>query len=44
MELSFVESLQLAKNISGVGNRMAMRNDQGQATLRFVAIERKDDQ
>lgn len=42
MELSFVESLQLATNVNGVGRRMAMRNDQGQATLRFVAIDRQD--
>lgn len=41
LELSFIESLQLTKNVSGVGNRMALKNDQGQATLRFVAIERK---
>jgi heat shock protein HslJ len=41
MELSFIESLQLATTINGVGKRMAMRNDQGQATLRFVAIDRQ---
>jgi heat shock protein HslJ len=41
IELSFVESLQLATTITGVGKRMAMRNDQGQATLRLVAIDRQ---
>ena len=44
MEKSFVESLQLATNIRGVGKRMAMRDDQGRASLRFVAIERKAEQ
>lgn len=41
MELSFIESLQLATTINGVGKRMTMRNDQGQATLRFVAIDQQ---
>lgn len=43
MELSFVQSLQLATNIGGTGKRMAMRNQQGQTALRFVAIERQID-
>lgn len=41
LERSFVESLQLATTISGVGRRMAMRNNQGDATIRFVAIDRE---
>ena len=44
LELSLIESLQLATTINGVGRRMAMRNDQGQASLRFVAIDREADQ
>ncbi|MDX1404245.1 MAG: META domain-containing protein [Woeseiaceae bacterium] len=39
LELSFVEALQLATTVSGVGSRMAMRNERGEAMLRFVAMD-----
>lgn len=39
VELSFIEALQLATNIHGVGTRMAMKDDRGESTVRFVAID-----
>jgi heat shock protein HslJ len=44
IELSFVQALQLATTVAGVDKRMAMRNDRGQATVRFDAIDRQDPQ
>jgi heat shock protein HslJ len=44
IELSFVEALQLASTVAGVEKRLAMRNDRGQAMLRFDAIDRQDPQ
>lgn len=40
VETSFIEALQLATTVAGVGDRMAMRDEQGKITARFVAIER----
>ena len=44
IELSFVQALQLATTVAGVDKRMTMRNDQGQATVRFDAIDRQESQ
>ena len=44
IELSFVQALQLATTVAGVDSRMAMRNERGQATVRFDAIERREPQ
>jgi heat shock protein HslJ len=43
-ELSFMEALQLATTVARADKRIALRNDQGQATARFDAIDRKDTQ
>jgi len=43
-ELSFMEALQLAATAARADQRIALRNDQGQATARFDAIDRKDTQ
>lgn len=43
-EISFIEALQSATTIARAGSRLAMRNDRGQATARFDAIERHDTQ
>lgn len=44
LEMSLVQSLQLATTVRGVGSRMAMRDDRGEATASFVAIERKTEE
>ena len=43
-EISFIEALQSAKTIARAETRMALRNDQGQATVRFDAIDRQQPQ
>ena len=43
-EISFIEALQSAKTIASADTRMALRNDQGQATSRFDAIDRQETQ
>ncbi len=43
-EISFVEALQSATTVARANKRIALRNDQGQATARFDAIERKQPQ
>ena len=44
IETSFVGALQLATTVVGVDTRIAFRNDQGQSTIRFDAIDRQDAQ
>jgi heat shock protein HslJ len=43
-EISFIEALQSAKTVARAETRIALRNDQGQATSRFDAIDRQDAQ
>lgn len=43
-EISFIEALQSATTVARANNRIALRNDQGQAVARFDAIERQDTQ
>jgi hypothetical protein len=43
-EISFIEALQSATTIARAETRIALRNDQGQATVRFDAIDRQDTQ
>ncbi len=40
-EISFIEALQSAKTVARTETRIAFRNDQGQATSRFDAIDRQ---
>ncbi len=40
-EISFIEALQSATTIARAETRIALRNDQGQATARFDAIDRQ---
>ena len=42
IEISFIEALQSAVTIARNESRMALRNDEGQATVRFDVIDRKD--
>ena len=41
-EISFIEALQSATTVAHADARIALRNDQGQATARFDAIDRQD--
>jgi putative lipoprotein len=43
-EKSFVEALQLAKVIVGADTHIALRNERGEPTVRFDAIDRQDAQ
>lgn len=43
-EISFIEALQSATTVARANTRIALRNDQGQATVRFTAIDRQDTQ
>ena len=43
-EISFIEALQSATTVARAETRIALRNDQGQATVRFDAIDRQDTQ
>lgn len=43
-EKSFVNALQLATVVVGVDKRIAFRDDRGESTLRFDAIDRQDSQ
>lgn len=43
-EISFIEALQSATTVARANNRIALRNDQGQAVARFDAIEKQDTQ
>ena len=40
-EISFIEALQSATTVARAETRIALRNDQGQATVRFDAIDRQ---
>lgn len=43
-EISFIEALQSAATVARAEARMALRNEKGQATARFDAIDRNDTQ
>jgi heat shock protein HslJ len=43
-EIAFIEALQSAMTVARAESRIALRNDQGQATSRFNAIGRQDPQ
>jgi len=43
-EISFIEALQSATTVARANMRIALRNDQGKATARFDAIDRKEPQ
>jgi len=43
-EISFIEALQSATTVAHADARIALRNDQGQATARFDAIDRQQPQ
>lgn len=43
-EISFIEALQSATTVARAKTRIALRNDQGQTTVRFDAIDKQDTQ